>query len=174
MVTFLKAWLFTVVLIIASIMACIHDVPGLIWRNDPTYISFSILGLGVVLIGRLLYLTYKFDTITNDFDFHVNDIHKDIGWLGSSIASRLGFLGTGIGMVMALGAFFDLDLGDPSSLQKVLENAFVGVMTALYTTIIGLVVNMVLSVYTFILGQAIRVKKLVTHDNTENTFPASA
>lgn len=178
MMTFLRAFLFTTLLLVGSVVATLMGVPQLIWANDPTFLSWAIIGLGVVLSGRMLYLTYQFskglyDKNLDDLALHSNDVFKDIGWIGSSLASRLGFLGTGIGMVMALKAFFGLDLDNPASLELVLSEAFVGVMTALFTTIVGLIVNMVLSVYSFNLGQSIRLEKLRRHDESENTFPVS-
>jgi hypothetical protein len=83
-------------------------------------------------------------------------IEKDLkkryetGWFSSEICITLGLIGTVSGFILMLvGAFADLNIADPDSVQQSLMNMSLGMSTALYTTLVGLLCSVILKVQFF-------------------------
>jgi hypothetical protein len=172
-IVFLRWLLVFVGMITVFIVGHLSGLSTLINKNDPTFITWGIIVGGTALSLRLGVITYLYamgkhyitDKKSKLVSIYQNA--KEEGWLGASIASKLGFLGTGIGIVMALEAFSKLDTANPDSLRLVLNETGVGVTTALYTTIAGLVINMFLVLQTFNLEKALKVREILDREEKD-------
>lgn len=109
-----------------------------LWAEDQTKISFAILMLwavSTVFIG--LWHTKK-------VKFEIENLAK-VGWYLAETALALGMLGTLAGFLLMLGtAFANIDLANTATLQTALTNMALGMSTALYTTLVGLIVSIFL------------------------------
>ena len=109
-----------------------------LWNEDQTKISFAILTLwavSTVFIG--IWHTKK-------AQFEINNLSK-VGWYLAETALALGMLGTLAGFLLMLGtAFANIDLANTATLQAALTNMALGMSTALYTTLVGLIVSIFL------------------------------
>ena len=91
-----------------------------------------------IWIGRKTY------HVGVNFDY---DQTTDVGWFVSESCLALGMIGTVIGFLLMLGtAFSDLDVTSSEALQAALASMAVGMSTALYTTLIGLVCSLIIKV----------------------------
>jgi len=66
----------------------------------------------------------------------------EIGWFSADIMIKLGLLGTIIGFIFMLGSVANITDFDVTSMQKILKHMSIGMGTALYTTLAGLVGSM--------------------------------
>lgn len=109
-----------------------------LWTSDQTKISFLILILwtaATIYIG-LWHIKKSKTEIVN---------LSKIGWYLAETALALGMLGTLAGFLLMLGsAFASIDVSNTATLQTALTNMALGMSTALYTTLVGLVVSIFL------------------------------
>jgi hypothetical protein len=132
-------WYFLVILqLFAFATAAYFDLHLSLWDNDQTKISFLVLILwtaATVFIG--LWHTKK-------SRLEILNLSK-IGWYLAETALALGMLGTLAGFLLMLGsAFANIDLANTATLQAALTNMALGMSTALYTTLVGLIVSIFL------------------------------
>jgi biopolymer transport protein ExbB/TolQ len=63
-----------------------------------------------------------------------------VGWFLAETCLALGMIGTVAGfLIMLVSAFADINIGDTESMQTALASMALGMGTALYTTLVGLV-----------------------------------
>jgi len=109
-----------------------------LYHADQTKISFLILSVFVLTsfwIGWKTKLTKE----------TVQDI--SIGWFVAEACLALGMIGTVTGFLLMLsGAFADIDLSNTSTIQSSLTKMALGMSTALYTTLIGLICSLALKI----------------------------
>ena len=109
-----------------------------LWNEDQTKISFAILilwAVSSVFIGIWHTKKVKLEII---------NLSK-IGWYLAETALALGMLGTLAGFLLMLGtAFASIDVSNTATLQSALTNMALGMSTALYTTLVGLIVSIFL------------------------------
>ncbi len=76
-------------------------------------------------------------------------IHKGhrLGWFISDSLIRLGLVGTVIGFIIMLGSVYNLEGDDISVLQDLMSSMGGGMQVALYTTLTGISLSLVLGVY---------------------------
>lgn len=118
--------------------AVYFDLHQSLWNEDQTRISFVILILWAVSTACIGFWHTKKEKK------NVNDLAK-IGWYLAETSLALGMLGTLAGFLLMLGgAFANIDIGNTSTLQNALTNMALGMSTALYTTLVGLVVSIFL------------------------------
>lgn len=118
--------------------AAYFDMHVSLWKEDQTRLSFIILMLwaaSTVSIGL----------------WHIKKSHIEvmnlskIGWYLAETALALGMLGTLAGFLLMLGtAFASIDVTNTATLQSALTNMALGMSTALYTTLVGLIVSIFL------------------------------
>lgn len=124
-----------VVLLSISIYFNAHK---LLWEHDQTKLSFGIVLLwfvGTILIG--IWHTKKTAT-----DIHIN---AKVGWYLAETCLALGMVGTVAGFLLMLGnAFEHIDVTNTQSLQTALSSMALGMSTALYTTLVGLIASIFL------------------------------
>ena len=131
-------YLLTVLQAFAFATAVYFDLHINLWNEDQTKISFVILMLWAVsTISIGIWHTKK-------TQFEIQNLSK-VGWYLAETALALGMLGTLAGFLLMLGtAFTNIDVNDTVTLQTALTNMALGMSTALYTTLVGLIVSLFL------------------------------
>ena len=82
------------------------------------------------------------------------DTRHEPGWFASDVLLTLGLIGTVAGFILMLaGAFTGIDIANVASVQTALASMAVGMSTALYTTLTGLITSTILKVQYFRLDQ---------------------
>ena len=150
--TFLEWWWFFCTLLLTTFMIWQLDVFEKIWAVDQTKISLAILSLFVVMTiycGRQAWLLSKIQKNNLEIDETIKSRYEP-GWFASEICLTMGLIGTVSGFILMLyGAFADLNIADTTSVQQSLMNMSLGMSTALYTTLIGLVSSLLLKIQYF-------------------------
>jgi uncharacterized membrane protein len=112
-----------------------------LYNADVTKISFLILVIFActsIWIGNKTYLVY----FLQDYEQRA-----DVGWFVSESCLALGMVGTVTGFLIMLGtAFANVDVTNSVTLQNALSEMAVGMSTALWTTLIGLVCSLIIKV----------------------------
>jgi len=71
----------------------------------------------------------------------------DVGWFVSESCLALGMVGTVTGFLIMLGtAFANVDVTNAVTLQQALSDMALGMSTALWTTLVGLVCSLIIKV----------------------------
>jgi len=106
-----------------------------LYREDTTRIGFFILG---ILVLTTLWLGKKIYSRSKDFS---------AGWFIAESCLVLGLIGTVTGFILMLGtAFTELDVTNITSVQNALIKMSLGMSTALYTTLVGLISSLVIKI----------------------------
>jgi hypothetical protein len=109
--------------------------------KDITRLSFAILGvffLSSMYVGWLTYKRNKGATVK---------VGVNIGWFITELLLALGMIGTVIGFILMLGGSFEsLNISDTGSVKTALTDMAIGMSTALYTTLVGMVCSQILKV----------------------------
>lgn len=136
--TFMYWYLIVCVQVVIIAISVYFDIHRLIWQQDQTKISFAIILLWVV--GSILIGFWH--QKTDHVDINMN---AKIGWYLAETCLALGMVGTVAGFLLMLGTAFDrIDVADSQSLQEALSSMALGMSTALYTTLVGLVASIFL------------------------------
>ena len=116
-----------------------------LYREDTTRIGFFILGILLLTtfwIGKRVYSLKK----------NWNGAQDAIecfspGWFVAESCLVLGLIGTVTGFILMLGtAFTELDVTNIVSVQGALVKMSLGMSTALYTTLVGLISSLVIKI----------------------------
>ena len=116
-----------------------------LYREDTTRIGFVILG---ILILSSLWIGKKIFSLKNH-PFDATSAIKDFspGWFVAESCLVLGLIGTVTGFILMLGtAFTELDVTDIVSVQNALIKMSLGMSTALYTTLVGLISSLAIKI----------------------------
>jgi len=137
----LKWWLIFC-LIVLGIGTCFYfDVHKSLYESDITRLSYLILiifGCTSVWIGTKTYRV----GILQDYEQK-----SDVGWFVSESCLALGMVGTVTGFLIMLGtAFANVDVTNAVTLQQALSDMAIGMSTALWTTLVGLVCSLLIKV----------------------------
>ena len=115
-----------------------------LYREDTTRIGFFILG---ILVLTTLWLGKKIYSRSKDFS---------TGWFIAESCVVLGLVGTVTGFILMLGtAFTELDVTNITSVQGALVKMSLGMSTALYTTLVGLISSLVIKIQLVIIERQI-------------------
>ncbi len=134
----LRWWLIFCLSILAGGIAVYFNLHVDLYHADQTKISFLIL---IVFILTSFWIGWK-TKLTKET---VQDI--SIGWFVAEACLALGMIGTVTGFLLMLsGAFADIDLSNTSTIQSSLTKMALGMSTALYTTLIGLICSLALKI----------------------------
>jgi len=137
----LKWWLIFC-LIVLGISTCFYfDVHTSLYESDITRLSYLILiifGCTSVWIGSLTFRV----GILQDYGQRA-----DVGWFISESCLALGMVGTVTGFLIMLGtAFANVDVSNAITLQNALSDMALGMSTALWTTLVGLICSLIIKV----------------------------
>ena len=133
---------------------------GTLWEKDATKLSFVLLALFAVMSGWCGYKTWRLSVFIDSKKTEPYLIEKiehlmEVGWLTSDHCLSIGMMGTVIGFIMMLGGFANIDINDMATVQGLIKGLGVGMSTALYTTLTGLICSALLKIQYFNLSQAI-------------------
>ena len=157
---FLKWWLFLSITLLGTLGLGQQGYLHLLWEGDTTKLSFVLLSIFTVMSGWCGYKTWTLSRFLDNGqteDYLVEKIEHlmEVGWFTSDLCLSIGMMGTVIGFIMMLSGFTNIDVKDMSTVQGLINNLGVGMSTALYTTLTGLVCSALLKIQYFNLSQAI-------------------
>ena len=131
----LRWWLIFCLTILAGGIAIYFDIHKELYKADQTKISFLILTI-FVLTSIWIGVVSK-----------LQDRTVELGWFIAEACLALGMIGTVTGFLLMLnGAFTQIDLSNPTTIQNSLVNMALGMSTALYTTLTGLICSLALKI----------------------------
>ena len=136
---------------------------GVLLEGDKSRLSWLILAIWLGMSGRWLFLLRRMestDMIAED------DMVRWLnhGWFAADSVLKIGLLGTIIGFILMLAPIGELTSFDPSSLQGALAAMSAGMAVALYTTLTGLIANIIMRFQFQFLADAMQ-KRLVDLDS---------
>lgn len=104
-----------------------------LWVQDQTKLSFVILFLWTV--STIAAGVWHYNVTVANVGYHIK-----IGWFLSEAMLAVGMIGTVAGFLLMLGTTFsDINVTDTATLQRALSSMALGMSTALYTTLVGLI-----------------------------------
>jgi len=157
---FLRWWLaFTAILVGLTVFTAGGGWTEL-YANDATKLSFVIASM---FLGMSTWCGYKTWLLSRFIDRGNQDNHMlenventmEAGWFTSDLCLTMGMAGTVIGFIMMLSGFTKLDVSDVNTVQGLIKNLGVGMSTALYSTLTGLICSALLKIQYFNLSQAV-------------------
>ncbi len=161
--SFLQGLILAGLIVFAGYLLNEQGLIGLLLAGDRSGISYLIAGIWLVLTLRWLWLLRwvqrQYDLPT---DFDTN--HREAilarwlnhGWFAADSVLKLGLLGTIIGFILMLAPISNLSGYDATSIQSALGEMSAGMAVALYTTLTGLVANLLLRLQFQILADAMQ------------------
>jgi len=134
----LRWWLIFCLSVLAGGVAVYFGLHKDLYNGDQTKLSFLILAVFACTSVWVGWCTkrceYQFQNI-------------DVGWFISESCLALGMIGTVTGFLLMLsGAFADIDLANTATIQTALSKMALGMSTALYTTLVGLICSLTLKI----------------------------
>ena len=112
-----------------------------LYNADVTRLSFLIIVIFIctsIWIGNKTYIV----GVLSD-----RGQRPDVGWFIAEACLALGMIGTVTGFLLMLnGAFAEIDLSNPTTIQTSLTKMALGMSTALYTTLTGLICSLALKI----------------------------
>ncbi len=116
-----------------------------LYREDTTRIGFVILG---ILILTTLWIGKRVFSLKKIWPGPQEAIEcLSPGWFVAETCLVLGLIGTVTGFILMLGtAFTELDVTNIVSVQGALVKMSLGMSTALYTTLVGLISSLVIKI----------------------------
>ena len=116
-----------------------------LYREDITRIGFFILGILLLTTFWIGKKTYSFKKNWSGRAEAINEFSS--GWFIAESCLVLGLIGTVTGFILMLGtAFTELDVTNITSVQNALIKMSLGMSTALYTTLVGLISSLVIKI----------------------------
>ena len=116
-----------------------------LYREDTTRIGFFILGILILTSMWIGKKTYSFKKNWEGPDEAIKEFSS--GWFIAESCLVLGLIGTVTGFILMLGtAFTELDVTNITSVQGALVKMSLGMSTALYTTLVGLISSLAIKI----------------------------
>ena len=138
---FLRWWLLFCTSCAAMFTAYSFGFVDALLAKDITRLSFVILTvffLSSIYVGWLTYQQSRGKS---------TEAGTNIGWFITELLLALGMIGTVIGFILMLGGSFEsLNISDTGSVKTALTDMAIGMSTALYTTLVGMVCSQILKV----------------------------
>jgi len=152
MTTFTKWFLLNAVMVTGIFFAETKGAISLMVSNDISYLTIVIMSLYVAvsgMVGRLCYLADKADGNTGK-DIEERDRlsrRSEVGWFAAEHFFSLGLLGTVFGLCVATST----SLNEGTEVSDIVSGLKVGLNTAFYTTICGIIFSLPLQAQLMIL-----------------------
>ncbi len=138
---FLRWWLIFCISIAAFFTLYIFGFIDALIAKDTTRLSFGIITIYFIGSGFTGWITY------NKTKGKKQGANINIGWFITELLLAMGMIGTVIGFILMLGGSFEsLNVADTGSVKTALTDMALGMSTALYTTLVGLVCSQLLKV----------------------------
>ncbi|MAF43714.1 MAG: hypothetical protein CMI54_06065 [Parcubacteria group bacterium] len=147
MKTFTKWFLLNAIVLTTIFFAETKGLVSLVVKSDLSHLSIVIMLLYVIVSGMVGKLCYLADKTILSKDKDALTKRADIGWFAAEHFFSLGFLGTIIGLCIATKT----NLKDTVSVSEVVAGLKIGLNTAFYTTICGIVFSLPLQVQLMLL-----------------------
>lgn len=145
----IKWWLFFCIIVLFTFISWYFNIFALLYVSDITMLSWFIILLTYVYS---ITIGYKIHTQSKD---QLQIINYDVEWYVSEMVISMGMVGTVVGFIYMLSlSFTTLDINEISSLQSALGDMALGMGTALWTTLIGLICSILLKVQLIIAGDS--------------------
>ena len=117
---------------------------GVLLEGDKSRLSWLIVAVWLAMSARWLYLLRRMGSAQEAIAEEDMARWLNHGWFAADSVLKIGLLGTIIGFILMLAPIGELTSFDPSSLQNALAAMSAGMAVALYTTLTGLVANIIL------------------------------
>ena len=141
MKSLLKWWLIFCITLLGLSTCVYFNIHKDLYAADVTRLSFFIISIFICTSVWIGSKTYKVG-IGQDYDQKC-----DVGWFISESCLALGMVGTVTGFLIMLGtAFENVDVSNAATLQQALSDMALGMSTALWTTLVGLVSSLIIKV----------------------------
>jgi hypothetical protein len=141
MKSLLKWWLIFCITLLGLSVCVYFNIHKDLYAADVTRLSFFIISIFICTSVWIGSKTYKVG-IGQDYDQK-----SDVGWFISESCLALGMVGTVTGFLIMLGtAFENVDVSNAATLQQALSDMAIGMSTALWTTLVGLVTSLIIKV----------------------------
>jgi len=150
MTTFTKWFLLNAVMLTAIVLVEQKGMVSTVIKNDLSYISILIMVLYILVsayIGRLCYLADRINKKRKREAEENLAMRAELGWFAAEHFFSLGLLGTIIGLVLATQGSLDSSM----PLNQIVSGLKIGLNTAFYTTVCGIVFSLPLQVQLMIL-----------------------
>lgn len=136
----LRWWIIVCFQVLVLLLGLFFGIWTHIWEVDVTRISFVIVAIW--LVTTLFVAKYHFHSLHS-----ARSRFMPVGWFLAETCLALGMIGTVAGfLIMLLSAFGNMDIGNTESMQAALSSMALGMGTALYTTLVGLVSSMFIKI----------------------------
>jgi ABC-type Fe3+ transport system permease subunit len=157
---FLKWWLFVTLIGVSLSYLTMQDAWPLLWEKDATKLSFLLLAIFIQMTLWCGYKTWRLSCFIDEGKQEDHIVEKieglmEVGWFTSDLCLTIGMIGTVIGFIMMLSGFATVDISNTKTVQDLVKSLGVGMSTALYTTLSGLICSICLKIQYFNLNQAI-------------------
>jgi hypothetical protein len=149
MTTFTKWFLLNALMLTAAFLAEQQHIISTAIANDLSYICIVIMSLYILVSGYVGKLCYLAARTTKSKEREQLLKKMDIGWFAGEHFFSLGLLGTLIGLTIATST----SLTAEAQVSDIVAGLKVGLNTAFYTTICGIVCSLPLQVQLMILKQ---------------------
>ena len=139
--TVIRWWLVFCISVLLFAIGISFGLLDELYDKDPTRISFLILSL---YFGSTIYVGFSEWAITKQkiSDDHYYNVRR-ISWFIAESLMALGMIGTVIGFILMLGSSFEsIDVSNTETLKETLTSMAIGMSTALYTTVTGLICSL--------------------------------
>ena len=137
---------------------------GVLLEGDKSRLSWLILAIWLGMSARWLFLLRRMEgpaaIAEEDMVRWLNH-----GWFAADSVLKIGLLGTIIGFILMLAPIGELTSFDATSLQSALAAMSAGMAVALYTTLTGLIANILLRFQFQFLADTMQ-KRLTQEDAT--------
>jgi hypothetical protein len=137
---------------------------GVLLEGDKSRLSWLILAIWLGMSARWLFLLRRMEgpaaIAEEDMVRWLNH-----GWFAADSVLKIGLLGTIIGFILMLAPIGELTSFDATSLQSALAAMSAGMAVALYTTLTGLIANILLRFQFQFLADTMQ-KRLTQEDTT--------
>ena len=141
MKSLLKWWLIFCLTLLGLSICVYFNIHKDLYAADVTRLSYLIISIFLCTSIWIGTKTYKVG-IQQDYNQK-----SDVGWFISESCLALGMVGTVTGFLIMLGtAFTNVDVTNAATLQQALSDMAIGMSTALWTTLVGLVSSLIIKV----------------------------
>ena len=148
--TFTKWFLLNAVMLTAFFFAETRGAVSIMIKNDVSHLTIVIMTLYVVvsaLVGRLCFLSDKIKQGREKEARRHLSKRAEVGWFAAEHFFTLGLLGTVFGLCVATAT----SLNEGTEISDIVSGLKVGLNTAFYTTICGIVFSLLLQIQLMIL-----------------------
>jgi hypothetical protein len=148
--TFTKWFLLNSVVVTASFFAETKGALSTMIKNDVSYLTVVIMVLYVIFtafVGKLCYLADKVDSKKVKSETAKLSRQAEVGWFVAEHFFSLGLLGTVFGLCVATSG----NLDETAQVSSIVAGLKIGLNTAFYTTICGIVFSLPLQAQLMIL-----------------------